>query len=240
MMRRLVIVGAWLAAGAAIVAGLYWTLLNTPESNALTLSASAVLILAIVCASGLVVNAAVLLARGAVMREAIRGGARAIPWFVAAIAPALLIWWAVLRADAWTSRYSGEISAWFIARFGWSDISWLFTAEAWASRWLRFALAPIVMLCLLAALLADGRTALGSTRWLRRTLHWRTLGAATLVFIALFALPWQLTAWRPELPPTWVEPAVAALRLGVAALAIVIGSAVLVNVAAKPSVPANS
>jgi len=30
-------------------------------------------------------------------------------------------WW--LRGDAWVTAHSGEVSAWFIARFDWADVS---------------------------------------------------------------------------------------------------------------------
>jgi hypothetical protein len=51
---------------------------------------------------------------------------------------------------------------------------------------------------------------------------------ATLVFVLLFALQWQLTSWRPRLPPSWIEPAAAALRLGVVFLLGLIGAAVMI------------
>jgi hypothetical protein len=231
---RVLRVAAWLAIAGAIVAGLYWAFLNTPESNALTLTASALLIVAVVVSAAVGVNAAVLLARDGHVRDSLRAAARRIGWFLIAAIPALLIWWATMRADAWVSRHSGEISAWFIARFGWADIGWLFASQAWISRWIRWAVVPVVVLTLLTSFFDSGLRSLASVGWLRRVLHWRTLVTATLVFVLLFALPWQLTAWRPMLPATWVEPTVAAIRLGVAAMAIALGSAFLVTIAARP------
>ena len=72
--------------------------------------------------------------------------------------------------------------------------------------------------------------------WLRRAWHWRTLVVASLVFVVLLALPWQLTTWRPELPPTWIEPVVAGLRLGTVVVLGLIGCALLVLV----SIPAQA
>jgi hypothetical protein len=231
MIRRLLAIAAWLAAGAALVGGLYWAFLNTPESNATTLTLSAALMVAVVAVTALMVTGAVLTCHGSTLRDSLRAGRRGIPYFLIAIVPALVLWWAVLLADAWTSRHGGEISAWFIARFGWADIEPLFTAATWISRWLRYAVAPVITVALLSAMLRDGLRGLRTAGWLRRIVRWRTLAVATLVFIALFALPWQLTAWRPGLPANWLQPTVAVIRLSITALAIALGAAALVAVA---------
>ena len=242
-MVRVAKLAASLALGGLVLAGLYWALLSTPESNALMLTLSVLLVIAIVVTAAMAVNGAVLLARGEPARTAMRRGARGIPWFVVALLPVVFVWWDVLATDAWVARHSGEINAWFIAQFDWTDITWLFTAETWLSRWLRWAFAPVVGLCLLQQLLDDGPRVHGRWHWLRRALHWRTLGLATVVFVLFFTLPWQLTAWRPELPPTWVQTLVAGLRLGAAAVFIVVGCALLVMLtgpatAAPPSTSA--
>jgi hypothetical protein len=140
----------------------------------------------------------------------------------------VLAWIAIMRFDAWTAAHQGEINAWFIARFGWADVSWLFRFEMWISRWLRYALLPAFALSLLAALL----TREGARRmiWPRRAAHWRTLATVTAVFVLLWVLPWQLTAWRPQVPQTWLQPAVASLRLGVFFALAVTGASVLVLV----------
>ena len=237
MIARIVSIAAWLGVGAAVLGGMYWLFLNTPEANVLMLGASVLLIILMVIGVAIIVNSAVLVARGQTWRYALARGVRTVPWFLIAAIPLVLIWWDVLATDAWVGRHAGEISAWFIARLGWADIEWLFTIETWLSRWLRWAFAPVVALCLLSALLSDGAGALRRTQWIRRVLHWRTLVPATLVFILLFALPWQLVDWRPELPPTSVEVMAAAARLGSAAILIVVGAALLVTTAARPSLP---
>ena len=81
------------------------------------------------------------------------------------------------------------------------------------------------------------RTRRARSSWASRAPHWRTLLVATLVFVLLFALPWQLTSWRPQLPATWVEPAAAALRLGLVLLLGLVGAAVMI-IASVGTVPA--
>jgi hypothetical protein len=83
------------------------------------------------------------------------------------------------------------------------------------------------------SLLATILTAEARMTWLHRAFHWRTLLAATLAFIVLMALPWQLTAWRPQLPPTWVQPTLAAIRLGITFVLGILGFAVLVVLATR-------
>lgn len=231
MIRRGLGVAVVLALGGAVTAALYWAFLNTPESNALMLGLSAMLMLGTLIGAAVTVTTAMHLARGSSVRGALVSGPRGMLWFAVAFAPLAIAWIAIGRVDQWLDAHSGEINAWFIAQFGWADISPLIVAERWTSRWLRWAVLPVSALSLLAMLLASERVP--RTAWLRRGFHWRTILVATLVFVLLFALPWQLTAWRPSLPPTWVAPFVAALRLGVVYVLFAGGAAVLVLVSAR-------
>jgi hypothetical protein len=217
-------VSAVLAAGAVIAAALYWLFLNTPESNVLMLVASLWLALALGAVVAITTNAAILHARGASLGAALGAGSKGAGWFLVAVLPLFFAWWAIGYGDDWIARHQGEINAWFIARFGWADITRLLQAEMWVSRWLRWAVLPVLTLSLLATLLTRDELRSG---WTRHSL-WRALLVATLVFVLLFALPWQLTSWRPRLPPSWIEPAAAALRLGVVFLLGLIGAAVMI------------
>ncbi len=230
-MRRLLLVGGTLAIGSVATAALYGFFLNTPDSNVYMLVASALLAAAVVGVTAVTVNAAVLLARGASARAALAAGSRGTGWFLIAVAPLVLAWWVIGRGDDWLISRQGEVNAWFIAQFGWADITRLLQAEVWVSRWLRWAVLPVLTLSLLAALLTSEARRSG---WWRRAWHWRTLLVTTAVFIFLFALPWQLTGWRPQMPPTWIEPAVAGLRLGVVFLLALIGAAVMIIASVRP------
>ena len=234
MMRRLLAVAACLAVGGIVAAALYWALLNTPESNALTLSMSAAVVLLIVLASAMAVNAAVLLALGGSVRASLVAAAGGVHRFILAAVPAVLLAWAVRRGDVWVEQHSGEISASVIAALGWSDVRPLFRAETYLSTWLRWVILPAVALGALTQMLQHGERAVLSARWVRATFNWRTLAIATASFIALMVLPWRLAYWRPSgLPPTWVEPAAAGLRLLVAGTAVTLGAAIIVTTVAR-------
>lgn len=233
MTRRLAVISACLAIGALVVGGLYWLFLITPESSALMLAASAVLIVVMVLVAGVVLNAVIFKALGDGLRTSLRRAPRGLFWFVLAAVVVRLGWMVVWRGDAWIAAHSGEISAWFIAQFGWSDISALFRTAGWISIWIRWLLLPVLAIAALASLLRDGTGALRSPTWLRRALHWRVLPLSTVLFIVLVALPWQATTWRPDVPPTWIEPTLAAVRLGLIAIVITIGCALIIDRAAR-------
>lgn len=233
MTRRLAVISLCLGVGAVAVGGLYWLFLNTPESSGLMLIASALLVLLIVIVAGLVLNTAILRALGMRLRAGLRPAARGVAWFVIAAVVVLLGWMAVLRGDAWIAAHSGEISAWFIAQFDWADISALFRAAAWVSIWIRWVILPVAAIAALASVLSNGARGLWSTRWLPRVFHWRALPLSTVLFVLLVALPWQATGWRPKLPPTWVELAVAVARLGAIAILITIGWSLIIDSTAR-------
>jgi hypothetical protein len=177
---------------------------------------------------------AILMSQGLTLRTAVGRGLRNIHWFVVVAALASGAWWAVASAEAWIARHAGEINAWFIAALGWADVSWLLWAVSWLTLWVRGVIVPLTALAVLAALLQGGRSVLTRADWPRAAWGWRRLLTATLVVGLLLVLPWRLTTWRPELPSTWVQPAAAALRLGVVALLACVGCALLLRTVTAP------
>lgn len=237
MITRTALVALWVAMGAVLLAALYWAFLSTPESNVLMLITSALLVVLMIAVAGLVANVAVLLALGGALKTSVTSGARRIAWFVVAAAPVALVIWAITLGDAWVARRSGEISAWFIASFGWADITPLFTAHRYLSAWLRWVVLPVAALAALASLLRTGAD--DRRPWFRAMWRWRTLLGATLAFVLLIALPWRAASWQPSgLPPTWIEPAVAGIRLVTVAVLAAIGSAIIVMISVRESVKA--
>lgn len=228
MTRRLLPVAAVLGMGSLVAGALYWAFINTPDANVLMLVVSALLALAFIVVVGVTINTAVLSATSAPVRRAVPAALRGLPWFLAAAAIVVTGWWIVGTAEEWVAAHAGEINAWFIATFNWADISVLSGAIHWLGLWLRWAALPLVALLMLTARLA--RAHRDATRG--RPPVWRLLAIATFVFLFLFMLPWQLTAWRPAVPSTTLEPIVAAARLGAVALCALAGAAIVVLAAA--------
>lgn len=234
MIGRVAAVAVWLALWCAASGALYWAFLNTPESTIAALAVSGLLILALVAATAIAVNVGVLLALGDPMRASLRGAVRQMHWFVAAALPVVVAVWALLRADGWVAARAGEISAWFIATFGWADASPFFRAQQYVSLWLRWVVVPAAALAALTVLLRHGVREIATPRWIRAAWHWRTLAVATLAFALCIALPWQAASWRPAgLAPTWVEPAAAGLRLILIGTAISVGAAIILVTAVR-------
>lgn len=226
---RLAIITAWLLVGSALTAGVYWALLNTPESTILALITSAVLLIAALVSMGVTVNGAILMWSNGPSRSTLR---RAL-WRAPAVVPAVLIvvavWWLVSHAETWVALRNGQISAWFIARLGWADVSWLFTGIRYGAMWMRWVIAALLAVWLMATLVHGCKFRLSVTR----------VALASLWFAVLIALPWAyLVPWRPAwLPPTSAELAFSIVKLSIAATLLAAGAALVIR-EGSPRAPA--
>lgn len=232
---RLVLAALWILVGAALTAGAYWGFLITPESTIWSLMVSALLAVVTLALVGFTSSGAILLWWQGASIAGVRRAWRSIPAVIPAAAIVLVMWWLANRAEVWIGMRSGAISAWFIARFGWSDVSWLFTGVSYIADWFRWVMAGLLAVSLMAGVVAIGWPALAQAAWLRRALHPRAVLVATLWFVALIAVPWTyLVPWRPQsLPPTSLEFAFIAAKLSVAAVLIAVGAALMVFEASR-------
>ncbi|MEW6322679.1 MAG: hypothetical protein AB1635_16525 [Acidobacteriota bacterium] len=225
MIRHLALLTAWLSGVGVAVGALFWLLVNTPDANALMLAVSAASLVAMFVTAAVGVNTAVLVGDGAPFSLATIG--RAVthtPRFALALAVGAAVWALVGRLDLWVAASSGEIAAWFIARLGVSDAEWLLTLLRWLGSWARFALAPV----LVVALVGGGGV--------RRRLSGRTVPLVTGAWLALIVLPWRYATWTPDWQAgTWMEPVLAAARLGIIFVLSASAAAVMVLAAARPS-----
>ena len=222
-----------LLGGALASAALYWGFLNTPESTAWMLALSAFLLFSALVVASIAIGT-VLLAwhSGRVARPVVVGALRGLP---ACVLPALLliaVWGLVLRGDAWVSTYSGEISAWFIARLDWSDVSWLFRALDWVSLWLRWVVAPFIALVWWRSILVRGWKPTGAL--VRESLHPLGVLVATVIVGALVWAPWtQLAPWRPRgVTPGTIELVFVGVKLGLVAVLSALGWSLVARTAA--------
>jgi hypothetical protein len=228
---KLAAIALWLLAGAGVAAGVYWGFLITPESTAGSLALSALLMLTALLLAGTTISGALLAWRRgwspALLRPAAANAAAIIPAAIVIGA----VWWVVGRATGAATIYSGQITAWFMASLGWSDVSGMFTAFAWIATWLRWVVAPMLALSLTAAIVDTGWSAIAQPSWLTRALSPRRLTMATLWFGLLIGLPWTyLAPWRPAaLPPTSIELAFIITKLGITALLMAVGAALFIR-----------
>jgi hypothetical protein len=235
---RFALAALWILLGSAITFGLYWTFLITPESTIWTVIASGLLALASLLMAGFTASGAIALLSHGPSMPAVRRAVRAIGGAIPAAIIVFVLWWLTTRAEAWVAMRSGQISAMFIARFGWDNISWLFAIVHRTAQWVRWLVAAVLSLSLIAGMVAVGWSAIAQTVWLRRALRPRGLIAATLWFVALIALPWMyLVPWRPRaLPASSVEFAFIVAKLSVSAILFAIGATMIAYEASRTPV----
>jgi hypothetical protein len=226
---RLALATSWILIGSALTASLYWLFLITPESTIWTLIASALLALAALATAGLTASGAIAMWSYGASREGIGRAVRAIP---AAIPAALIVFgaaWVAAQTQTWIAMRGGAINAWFIARFGWDDVTWLFNGIRYTILWVQWVLAALLAVSLIAAVVVSGWPAVGRAAWLGRALRPRTLVMVTLWSVVLIALPWMyLVPWRPkQLPASSLELTFIVAKLSVAAIALAIGAALI-------------
>ena len=208
-----------------MLAGLYWALLSTPESNAVMLALSLVLVVVLLlgpaspstsrCASGLAAGSPCAGTTSSCQRCGCCRRWRCSAWCGGRRTP---------RARR-SRRRAGAITAAIIARTGWANPEALFTAARWLATLVAWVVGPLAALGLFGAL-TRGVPVGAVRRWLRPALSWRALAVGALVVIALAWFWPLLEAWRPALPPTWVQLVFVAAKIaaGLTALALAIGS----------------
>jgi hypothetical protein len=229
--RRLPLVALWIGAGYGVAAGLFWGLLQVPESSAWMLALSASLVLATVVAL-LWVTGGVLLAWHPQITP-IRAFAAGLSASVAVAAGALLfgaIWWATRAALAWHAAHSGEIDAVIIARTGASNTAWLHRTIVWTIWLLRWGPGLTLALSLAAWIAAGGTVAIAAASWVRSAFHPKRW-AVVLALVALcFMLPWRFVYWRPPHLSLAAEPWFVGAKLGGMALLAAAAWALIIRV----------
>jgi hypothetical protein len=213
-MSRTRAIVAWLATGHLLLAGLYWLLLQVPESNVWMLASSAAIVVATVLLGGIIQSTAVLAwTSSEPMSAALTTGVRRGWLVVLPLAVFGCAWWLTGTAEGWLARHVGQIDAWIIATFGWTKTAGLHTGMAWVIAFVRYGIGTSLAVALLATLARQGLRGAASP-WLRRGLAWKPLAIVSAVLFVGVWGPWQAAYWRPaSLPPTWVQPAFAAVKL---------------------------
>jgi hypothetical protein len=231
MTARLLAIAGWLAAGHAVIAGLYWLLLAIPESNVAMLAASVLSAVVMALLFGWVEIVGLLAWQaGAKPRELPRRATCKVPGVWLGTALFVAVWFLVFHADDLWGGRRGEIDAWLMAEFGWTNTGGLHTAFRWLLTFLRF-LGLSVSVALASAFAAGGFGALRHVRWLRDALSLRRLLTLAGILVVFFWLPWLAVDWRPAwLAPNWQETTFVVMKLGILYVLANIGSALILGV----------
>ena len=233
MIRALASSTAWILTGAAAFAALYWAFINTPESTIFMLALSLLLVIGMAVVLGVTWSGALDGWSRGWSRGTLRRALGGVPAFVPVALFVLAVWWIVGRGLGWLDAHSGEIGAWFILPFNWSDVRPLLQGAHYIGEWLRMVVAPFAGLVWLGDQLSRGWRPIVDRDCLKRAFSPTRLVLATIVVGLLVIAPlYYGLYWVPaSLPPTWIEPAFAVAKAGVFALAGAIGFSLIARLA---------
>ncbi len=217
MLRRLLAVTLWLFVGHAALGGLYWALLNVPESNVLALSLSALIVLLLVVGACIVdVTGLIWLRPEWRFRAALARSVRVLPVFLLALA----MWWAVSWfVGRYEARYlvsKGELDAWLIAHFNITRSAWMQRLIPILFAFVRDVLGTSLAVSLVAAAAVGSFFDIFRFRWLLRALSPVQLVIIAVAVAGLIWLPWQGAYWRPS----WIHSSSMELAFIVAKLTV--------------------
>jgi hypothetical protein len=221
-----------LAIGYAAAAGLFWTLLNVPESTVLSLLTSLFLLLLIVSLIGLTTAAAVAVAESVPTRTIMGRATAALPAFIIGITIFAALWWLSGVADGMWSRSRGEIDAWLLRYLGVTRSAPLHAAERWTLWLLRWGVGVSVVVALVTVSCVGAIGRLDAVRrGLRTAVGLTPLAAVTLAALAASEGLWRAAAWRPQgLPPSSVELLFVVVKLALLYLVFVVIVAAVLDI----------
>ena len=233
---------AWLTMGHALVLALAWGLVNVPDSNALMIGLSIATVALIIFAFSVVnATAAEWLLPGRSWRQAFEASASSVPVIVAAVALVVVFWWIGDAFGEWFAAHRGEFDAWLIATFDMTTTAWLDRVVSvgvflWAG-----VVGVSLAVALVFARLERGAGAVVRFEWVRAGLSRDQLMLTAAAMTLLIALPWQGLSWRPRgLPPTWWQPAFAAVKIAMIFVAMNVGWLLVLLAGARNTASADS
>lgn len=222
---RVVSAAMMLFVGFACVAGLYWALLNVPESSVPAIGLSAALALCTVALAGITLGTAAAVSDDCTANAAIRRGLRALPVFVIALLLAVLLWWGANAVDATWSAHAGEVDALAIRYLDATRTAWLHASVAWLTWAVRWVLTPSVVISLTTAGSVDGLRS--TARGLHTAVRIVPLASVAVAAAIVFGGLGTFVDWKPRgLPPTWMEAAFLSGKL----LAVYIATTLIVAI----------
>ncbi len=213
MKLRFLVVLGWIALGHVAIGGLYWALLQVPESNVFMLALSVIVALLLILSAAIVEIGGLSLWTGSI-RDALARAVRRAAWIAPAAVLFLVVWQVLSTIHGSYQSHATELDAWLLLKAGWTRTAWIHRTVAWVFWFLSYGVGLSLALSLLARTCSEGPQALARLAWLRQGLWWRQVLVITVAVLIGMVLPWQYVYWRPRrLPASWVEPAFLAAKL---------------------------
>jgi hypothetical protein len=230
MIRRLPLVAAWLLGGHAIAFGVFWLLLQVPESSTAMLALSLLLATAVALITA-AVNAGAAAGwdlRRPFSRAVMAGGRRF--WSALPAAVVFLVLWVITGAlFEWHAGMRGQMDAAAIARTGSPNTAWIHTTVHWGLQFIRWTLGLSLAVTLLGWLAGPRDTTVRQGGWPRAAFRPRRWLLITVWFVLLVALPWSQVYWRPTRLSLGLETWFVAAKLSLIALLMAVGWALVLR-----------
>ena len=235
MIRRLPQIALWLLGGHAVAFGVFWLLLQVPESSTPMLAVSLLLALAVVLIAAAVnAGAAAGWDLERPFSRGLKAGARRL-WSALSAAGVFLVVWIVTGAlFEWHAGMRGQMDAAAIARTGSPNTAWMHTTIHWVLQFIRWILGLSLAVTLLERLVGRGAMPARQADWPRAAFQPRRWLLITIWFVLLVALPWSQVYWRPAGLSLGLEPWFVAAKLSLIALLMAVGWALVLR-AGQPS-----
>ena len=193
MSTRSVSIGLLLAVvGAAATAGVFWALLNVPESNAFALVLSAGLVALLAILAGYTTSVVLAALDGATVVDAARRGPMGLPGFLLGLAVFCALWFVTVAIDDQWTLHSGEIDALLLRYAGTANSRWLHTSISWLLWLVRWG----VGLAVVCGVTTSRVKRLGVGRGFGLASSPLPLGATVAGLLVGYGL-WSLVYWRP-------------------------------------------
>ena len=215
MTLRSVLIGLLLAiVGAAATGGVFWLLLNVPESNAFALALSAGLVVLLAFLTGYTLSVVAAALDGATVGGAARRGPSGLPGFLLGLTVfCALLFVSVAIDDQWT-LHSGEIDALLLRYAGTANSRWLHTSISWLLWLVRWGIG----LAVICGVTTTGVKRLGVGRGFGLASSPLPLVATVAGLLAGYGL-WSLVYWRPNgLPSNTAELLFVSVKLSALSL----------------------
>ena len=237
MTIRSVFLGLLLAVvGAAATAGVFWLLLNVPESNAFALALSAGLVVLLAILAGYTTSVVVAALDGSTVVDAARRGLRGLPGFLLGLAVFGALWYVTIAIDGQWTLHSGEIDALLLRYAGTANSRWLHTSISWLLWLVRWGIGLAVICGVTTSRVK--RQSVGRGFGLASSPL--PLGATVAGLLVGYGL-WSLAYWRPNgLPANTMELLFVSVKLSALLLLGALIAVLVLHTCARTSRPEGS
>ena len=210
MTIRSVLIGLLVAiVGAAATGGVFWLLLNVPESNGFALALSAGLAVLLAILTGYTISVVVAALDGATVVDAARRGPNGLTGFLVGLAVFCALWYVTVAIDGQWTLHSGEIDALLLRFAGTANSRWLHTSISWLLWLVRWGVGLAVVCGVTTSRVK--RQSVG--RGFQLASSPLPLGATVAGLLVGYGL-WSLVYWRPKgLPANVAELLFVSIKL---------------------------